>query len=335
MIITAPLIFLLQTIVFPGIVFFIILALLSDWFYRKVYARIQLRIGPKIAGPAGILQSLADFIKTAIKEEIVPRTANKWIFKLLPIFAPVPIIIGLFFIPIVSDTAFLSSPGDFYMIIFILTSFAAIQITLGWASGSKFALIGASRAGLQLVSFGIPLIFAMLIPVIKAESFSFVDIVNDQTGTYFGFIPQWNIFGIGFIAFMIFIIATLAELEKPPFDTPEAETEIAGGWTLEYSGRLYAFIILAENLKIVFLTSLAVTLFLGGPIGPTFGITGIGLGILYFIYFSMKYIFVLTIITFISASMARFKVKQIVYGTWSWLAPIAILTVLLLMLVGV
>ncbi len=329
------LLYLIQIIVFPGILTFIVLGFISNWLYRKIYARIQLRRGPVSAGPGGILQALADFIKTASKEEIIPETANSFVFRFLPVIAPIPIIMGLFFIPIINPTGIISSEGDIYLMIFILTTIAAIEITLGWASGSRFALIGASRSGMQLVSFGIPLIFSMLPPVIHAKSFKFYDIIESQNGTYLGFIPKWNIFGIGVIAFIFFIICTLAELEKPPFDTPEAETEIAGGWTLEYSGRNYAFILLMEYLKMALLLSIGVTLFLGGPLGPTFGTSGIIQSFLYLIYFIMKYVLLLVFITLVSSGMARLKVRQIVYGTWSFLAPLAISLIIIIILFGV
>lgn len=335
MAIEISLMYLVQTIIFPGILLFFILGFLSNWFFRKIYAKIQLRRGPVTAGPLGMFQAFADFIKTATKEEIIPETANPLFFRFLPIIASVPIIVGLFFIPIIGPEGIISSAGDIYIIVFILTTVAAIEITLGWASGSRFALIGASRSGTQLVSFGIPLIFSMLYPVIKAGSFTFKYIVLQQGEEYIPYIlPKWNLISLGVISFAIYIVCALAELEKPPFDTPEAETEIAGGWNLEYSGRNYAFIILMENLKMVLILSLGVTLFMGGPLGPTFNLTGILLAVLYFIYFLAKYVLLLTFLTIVSSTMARLKIKEIVSGTWSLLTPIAIGFILLIMVIG-
>ncbi len=326
--------FLFQSIVFPGVFFIVTLAFGSNWMYRKIYARLQRRVGPDSAGKYGFMQGFADFLKTASKEEIVPRSANQVIFRVLPIIAPVPIIVGIFFIPMMGLRGMISSPGDIYAIVFILTIVTAIEIVLGWSSGSKYSLIGASRSGMQLVSFGIPLIFSMLYPIIRAGSFNLMDIVLAQDGTNFGFLPRWNVLGLGVIAFVLFLISALAELEKPPFDTPEAETEIAGGWTLEYSGRSYAYILLMEDLKMVFVISIGVVLFLGGPLGPTFGISGWGLALLYFVYFSLKYFMVLIILTIISSGLARLKIRQIVFGSWSFLTPISIVFIILVMVLG-
>ncbi len=328
------LLFVLEGLLFPGVVTLIFFAFLFEWAYRKFLARFQARRGPMLAGPSGILQPFADFIKTASKEEIVPDAAHKAIFKTLPLLAPLPVLLGLFLIPVSSLAGLVNSPGDLYLLIFLLSLFAAIQITLGWASGNRFALIGASRSGLQLVSFGIPLVFAAIIPAMRAESFSLEKIVLSQTG-YTGYVPNWNIFHVsGIIAFLIFLICSLAELEKVPFDTPEAETEIAGGWTLEYSGRAYAFIILSEQLKEVFMIGLAVTLFLGGPFGPTFGLPSVYHAILFTLYFLVKSLVVVFLLSLFSATMARLKVSQILEGTWSLLAPIAVLTVGLLIIIG-
>ena len=343
MLVNEPFLFLFKILIFPGLLTIVLLAFLFEWAYRKLLARFQSRKGPMEAGPHGILQTIADFIKVGSKEEIIPESAHKFIFRYLPVFAPVPVLIAIFFIPITSKEAIISSPGDLYFIIFFLSAFAAIQITLGWASGSRYAMVGASRAGLQLVSFGIPLVFASIVPAIRAGSFNLQEIVEYQTGTYqarifgitFSFIPRWTIFGVGFFAFMVFLICGLAELEKVPFDTPEAETELAGGWTLEYSGRLYAFILLSEQLKEVLLIGLAVTLFLGGPSGWLFGLTNpYAIAFLHFIYFLLKSLVVLLILSLLSASMARFKIGQIIEGTWSFLAPFSVILVGLLIIIG-
>lgn len=316
-----------QILVIPGILFFIVLGFFFDWVYRKLMARLQSRKGPSMTGPMGLFQSFADFIKTCSKEEIIPDNARKLIFKYLPYLTPLPALLGLFLIPIIDDEALIGSVGDLYLFIFILTVFAAMEITLGWASGNSYAYIGASRSGLQLISFGIPLMFSAIVPALFAGSFSFAEIIAYQSTTRFGFLPNWTIFGIGFFAFIIFVISALAELEKVPFDTPEAETEIAGGWTLEYSGPAYGFIILSEQLKEVLMVALAVTLFLGGPIGPTFGFDGIIRSILFLTYFLLKSLFVILVLSLISAGGARFKVSQIVEGTWRLLAPISIIVV--------
>ena len=147
------------------------------------------------------------------------------------------------------------------------------------------------------------------------------------------YIPRWVIFGVGGLAFVIFLVTSLAEMEKVPFDTPEAETELAGGWTIEYSGRKYAFILLAALMKEVYLVGLAVTLFLGGSSGPTFGLDGFLLQILFTIYFLLKSFVVIFLLSLLSASMARLKISQITEGTWSLLAPISVFAIVLLILI--
>ncbi|MEM3588715.1 MAG: complex I subunit 1 family protein, partial [Nitrososphaerota archaeon] len=249
-----------QLLVFPGLTFFVWIAFAFEWLERKTAAKIQSRVGPLTAGPKGLFQPVADYFKLIFKEEIVPRYSDKFVFLYgPPLYFSVPTI-GAAFIPVLGMTGVLSHTYDLLFILFILAFSVLMASILGYAAGGRYATISIGRLVLQYTSYEVPLILSILAPVMLSRSLSLSKIVESQTNLWYVFYAP--------ISFAVFLIVSLAELEKPPFDIPSAKTEIVAGWMTEFSGRALAYIKLTKNLNYVFLSALATTLYLGGPLLP-------------------------------------------------------------------
>ena len=314
----------LQLLLFPGLTFFVWLGILFEWLERKTAARVQGRVGPAIAGPFGIFQPVADFLKMASKEEIIPEFADRLVYSWgPPLYFAAPAI-GIAFIPVVGPHSVLDHPLDLLFTLFIL-SFATLMATmLGYAAAGRYATIAIGRMVVQYTGFEIPLILAMISPAILAGSLSLEGIVAAQ-GTY------WYIL-LAPISFAVFIVATLAELEKPPFDIPSAKTEIVAGWMTEYSGNALAYVKLTKSLSYVFLSALAVTLFLGGPSGPVLA-SGLGQEVLYTAYFLVKLFIVGFGIFAIKTALARVRIEQAARLFWTVLTPLSLIQLAVVILV--
>lgn len=314
----------LQLLLFPGLTFFVWLAFLFEWLERKTAARIQGRVGPAVAGPFGVLQPVADFFKLVSKEEVMPEFSDKFVYSWgPPLYFAAPAI-GVVFIPVVGPQSVLDHPLDLLFALFIL-SFATLMATLlGYAAAGRYSTIAIGRMVVQYTGFEIPLILAMITPAILAGSLSLDGIVAAQ-GTY------WYVL-LAPISFAVFIIAVLAELEKPPFDIPSAKTEIVAGWMTEYSGNALAYVKLTKNLSYVFLSALAVTLFLGGPSGPALT-TGLGQEVLYTAYFLAKLFVVGFGIFAIKTALARVRIDQAARLFWTILTPLSLVQLAVVILV--
>jgi len=304
-----------QAIVFPGVIFTILLGFLFDWLDRKTAARMQGRIGPKIAGPSGILQPLADFLKLLFKEEVIPSHADKVIFLFAPALYFLAPLLAMLFIPILGLQALASFEFDLLAILFLLAYAAFVVAVLSFSSASSFTTIASGRLVLQYVSYEIPLVLAIITAALYSRSLSVEGIVAAQTS-------MWSIFVMPF-AFAVYIIALMAELEKPPFDIPSAKTEIVAGWLTEFSGRALAFLKLTKEVSYVFGSALAVTLFLGGPLGPALNV-GIPPWVLHFIYFMVKLFAVGFLIFVLKTALARIKIGQATELFWKILTPVAL-----------
>ncbi|MCX8189086.1 MAG: NADH-quinone oxidoreductase subunit H [Nitrososphaeria archaeon] len=312
----------LKIIFFPGFVFIFILALFYEWFDRKFYAKLQNRVGPLYAGPLGILQPLADFIKLLSKEDIVPKGVDKVLFTATPLFSLSLSIFATLLLPIFSVKGLLSFEGDLVIAVVLLTFLCIITFFAGVASYNRFSIIGAERSFLQLIGYEIPLMISVISVALNAQSVTISSIVSSQKGL-------WYILGPNILGFIVFIFAAQAELERIPFDLPEAEQELIAGWNIDYTGRRLAMFRLAKNIELVFLCGLAAALFLGGPLGPV--VSGYE-PILYTIYFIIKSIFVLAILTIVRALFARLRIDQIVSLSWKYLLPLAIIQFLIVRL---
>ncbi|MCD6535699.1 MAG: NADH-quinone oxidoreductase subunit H [Thaumarchaeota archaeon] len=311
----------LEALIFPGAVFILTVSLFYEWIDRKLYARLQNRVGPHLAGPFGLFQPAADFIKLLSKEDIIPAAADRFLFTLTPILAPTLILLGCMFLPVAGLNGIVSFNGDLIVII-ALMSFCTITIYLaGEGSNNRFASIGATRAALQLIGYEIPLTLALLCAAISTGSLSLRGIVEAQMAN-----GTWLIAGPQLIGFAIFVVASQAEMERIPFDIPEAEQEIVAGWSVEYTGRRLGLFRLTKDLELFLLSGLGATLFLGGPLGPL--IPGLE-PLLHTIYFLVKSILVLIVFTLVRTVFARLRIDQMISFSWKYLMPLAIFLVII------
>ena len=317
------LIFIVRALVFPGFLFLLVLVLFFDWFERKVAARFQNRMGPSYAGPFGILQPIADYIKLFSKEDITPKQTNKLLFVAAPILAFSLFVFALFFIPIDGSNVILNSSfeGDLILVLLLVT-LANFGIFLsGWASLNPYSEIGATRVLTQFLGYDIPLIILAICPAFLAKSLSLVNITASQSIPFALLIP-WSC--------VLFVIALQAELEKDPFDIPHAETEIVGGYETEYSGRKLAFIKLSEDFQFLIGAALVTELFLGGSYGPVlFGMPELW----YVFWFMVKTIGVVFFLEYVGNVSARLRIDQVVHGNWKLLIPLSILSLALTVIV--
>jgi NADH-quinone oxidoreductase subunit H len=308
-----------RILIFPGFTFILFLTLFCDWVERKIEARIQNRVGPLVAGPAGILQPLADFIKLLTKEDIQPKNAKRHVFKFAPLAAFAIMVFAMCFLPI-DGSSVLSSAGFNGDLIVILT-FATIANFLlflaGWASANPYGTIGSARILTQFLGYDIPLFMLALTPAFIAGSLSIFTIASSQTIPYV-FLAPW--------AFILFIITMQAELEKDPFDVPHAESELVGGLETEYTGAKLAFLHLTRDVQMVFGAALVVALFLGGSSGPVF----FGLPeFWYSLWFVLKLLLVIIIAEYITCLFARLRIDQVLSVNWKIILPASILSLML------
>jgi NADH-quinone oxidoreductase subunit H len=308
-----------RILVFPGFTFILLLTLFCDWIERKIEARIQNRVGPMVAGPGGILQPLADFIKLLTKEDIEPRDAKKIVFRFAPLAAFTIMIFATCFLPI--DGASVLSVNGFNGDLIVILAFVTIANFLlflsGWSSSNPYGAIGSARVLTQFLGYDIPLSLLALTPAFIAGSLSIAVIASSQ---YLPFIllAPW--------AFVLFIITLQAELEKDPFDIPHADSEVVGGLETEYTGGKLAFLHLTRDVQIVFGAALVVELFLGGPYGPVFfGFPAFW----YTLWFVLKLLAVVVITEYITCVFARLRIDQVLSANWKILLPSAILSLIL------
>jgi len=306
-----------ELLLFPGLTFFVWLAFIFEWLERKTAARMQGRLGPVVTGPSGIFQPVADFFKLASKEEIVPEYADKFVLRWGPaLFFAAPAI-AVSFIPVMGLQSTLFHPLDLLFMLFLLSFSTLMAAMLGYASAGRFSTIGVGRLVVQYTSYEVPLLLSMIAPAVLAGSLSIEGIVNAQSGIWYIVLAP--------VAFAVFIVATLAELEKPPFDIPSAKTEIVGGWMTEFSGNTLAYVKLTKSLSYVFLSALAVSLFLGGPQGPVLFSNDVAQDFLYAGYFLVKLFAVGFIIFAIRTALARVRIDQAARLFWTVLTPLTLL----------
>jgi NADH-quinone oxidoreductase subunit H len=286
---------------------------------RKFAARMQSRIGPYYVGwPHGWLQPIADAIKLMIKEDVVPDRADRWVYNLAPIAFLIPCILIFATIPF--------APGlgvaDLNIGVLFFLAVSSLEIVGlfmgGWGSNNKYALLSAMRAVNQIISYDLPFIFAALVPVVLAGSLQLSVIVDAQRGVL-GWYVAYPL--LGQLAFVAFLIATLAAENRVPFDILEAESELVAGFRVEYSGMKFALIQLAEYAHMMGTSFLGALLFLGGWLGP--GPAWLGP-----VWFLLKAVAVFLVVTWVRWSFVRIRVDQILAISWKLLLP---LTVLLLM----
>ena len=290
---------------------------------RKTLARAQNRIGPNRAGWFGILQPVADGIKMLTKEDIVPEKAEKVLHLLAPIMIVLPAILALGVIPYGREWT--PVPLELGLLFFFAVG-AMTEVSIfmaGWASGSKFPMLGAMRAISQMVSYELPLVICALGVVMVSGTLSLPDIVDKQGGFNLGFIPAWNLFTPwGLVAGLLFYVCSIAEANRCPFDLPEGESEIVAGHMTEYSGFKYALFFMGEYLGLFAISGLGITLFLGGWQAP---LPGLGF-VPSWIWFFGKLVIVIFSFLWIRATFPRVRIDQLMRFAWLCVIPMALLT---------
>lgn len=297
---------------------------------RKLAARMQARVGPPLRQP------FLDFFKLMIKENIVPENAVPWIFNGVPIMTLVSSISILFYLPISNISPLLSGYGDIILIIYLLTLPAVGMVVGGFVSGSPYANIGAQREMVMMMSYELPLVttvvalgwkLSQVYPQLNVFSLA---IINAH--------PIWGLVGpLGFVGALLLLITlaivTPGELSKIPFDVPEAETELAGGLLVEYSGRNLAIFSLADAVKTIVMTSLTVVLFFPYNLSPLFALSGVFALIIDLLFFLVKLLLAMFMeVTFIRVAVARLKIDQVSYAYWVPLSLIGLLGLALIAL---
>ena len=266
--------FFIISLIKVALVAFVLLTTLAylQWIERKVIAHVQLRVGPYRVGPHGLLQPLADVVKLITKEGLVPSHVNKFFYLMAPFVAVALALISIAVIPFGPEIKI--GPVDTWMqltdlrigILFVIaiSSIGVYGVALGgWASNNKYSLLGGLRSSAQMISYELPLALAVVAPLLLANTLSFREMVNYQSGYWLGFIPRWNLFP-EIIGFIVFMIASFAETNRVPFDLPEAENELVAGFHTEYSSMNFAAFFMAEYANMVTVTAVATLLFLGG-----------------------------------------------------------------------
>jgi NADH-quinone oxidoreductase subunit H len=266
--------FFIISLIKVGVIAFVLLTALAylQWIERKVIGHIQLRVGPYRVGPHGLLQPLADVVKLITKEGVLPSHVNKFFYLLAPFIAVVLALISISVIPFgpqitigpVTTWMQLTDLNIGILFVLAISSVGVYGVALGgWASNNKYALLGGLRSSAQMISYELPLALAIAAPLLLANTLSFREMVDYQSGYWLGFIPRWNVFP-EILGFCIFVIAGFAETNRVPFDLPEAENELVAGFHTEYSSMSFAAFFMAEYANMVTVTAVATLLFLGG-----------------------------------------------------------------------
>ncbi|MEX2382855.1 MAG: NADH-quinone oxidoreductase subunit NuoH [Opitutales bacterium] len=303
---------------------FTLLFALTSLIERKVLARIQNRYGPNRVGPCGLFQPIADGIKMLIKEDIVPRGADKIVHLLAPVVMVVPALLVLAILPYGPGLV----PVELSVgILFFFALGATTEVSVfmaGWGSNNKYSLLGAMRAIAQMISYELPLILSAVAVVMMAGSLSPAVIVEAQSGYSLGFFPNWFVLTPwGIAGFILFFIATQAESNRSPFDLPEGESELVAGHLTEYSGFKYAIFFLAEYIGLFAISGLSVTLFLGGWHAP--------LPFLEFIpgylWFFIKLSGLVLLAIWIRGTVPRIRGDQLMDFAWKFMIPMSFVVI--------
>ena len=282
------------------------------WGERKLLARLQDRRGPNRVGPWGVFQTVADFVKLIGKEIIVPTRADKVVYLLAPLLVVLSVIGIWAVVPLAPGVVGTDlEVGVLYLVAIGAVGTLGIMLA-GWSSNNKYALIGAFRSVAQLVSYEVPMVLVLLVPVILASSMSLVGIVDAQAGMWFIVMAP--------VAALVYLITSIAENGRAPFDLLEGESEIVAGFNIEYSALAFGMFFVAEFLHSLTIGAVVTTLFLGGWRGP--GAEAYPL--LGFIYFLLKTLAVWLVIVWIRGTLPRIRIDQMLGFNWKFLTPIAL-----------
>lgn len=299
---------LFNILIFPGFLFLSVISLFAEYFDRKLYARFQNRVGPPW------FQPLADFIKLLGKDEVIPEDADRRMFTLAPVFALATTVTAFFYMPMWGPSALYSFSGDLIVILYLLTIPTLTFFLGGWYSRSLFAALGAVRSITQLFAYEIPLFISVLAAALLANTWSL-----SEMAAFYNAKPWLLLFNL--IGFGVATVALLGKLERVPFDSPEAETEIVAGSFTEYSGRFLAYFRMAIDCEMVVGATFLAAVFMsfGLSLPPLLG----------FVLYLVKIFFIIAVLSLLRTVFARLRIDQMVDFCWKWAAPIAFSQVLI------
>lgn len=309
--------------------FMMVAVMFMVWFERKIISDMQNRIGPARAGPFGILQTLADGIKLFFKEDLLPQAAEKRVFRMAPYLSIIPAFASFAVIPLGGAVSIfghktnvqLADPPVGILFLLAMSSIAVYGVMLaGWASGSKYPLLGSVRASAQMISYETAMNLSVVAAVLVAGSLSTRDIINSQS------VWRWNAWELGVVPFLIFLIAGTAESNRPPFDLVEAEQELVAGYQTEYSSIRFAVFYLAEYMNVITISAVAITLFLGGTAGPHIGVFP---SIWPTVWFLVKLLAFLFSFIWLRATLPRLRYDRLMDLGWKLLIPLSLFWLLL------
>jgi len=331
----------------------LVVVILLVWIERKIVADMQNRVGPDRAGPWGLLQTVADGLKLLFKESVIPRKVELGVYLAAPIAAMVPAFLIFLVIPVgrpfrIGETEVTLQVTDLNIALLFLLAMSSLAVyavvLAGWASGSKYPLLGGVRATAQMISYEAAMGLALVPVVLLASaqsageaglgSMSLSRIVELQGGSFlqegsFGdFIPGWFVFWLA-PSFVLYFLAAIAETNRAPFDLVEAESELVGGYHTEYSGFRFALFYLAEYLNMFNVSALAVTLFFGGWRGPDFGLPAAIAWVMPLFWFFLKTFILIFVFIWLRATLPRLRYDQLMDLGWKRLIPLALLWLML------
>jgi NADH-quinone oxidoreductase subunit H len=310
-----------------------VMVIVMIWLERRVVALIQRRLGPNRVGFQGILQPIADAVKLFFKEDIIPQEADKLLFNVAPVLVMFSSLLAFCFVPLGEPVRI----GAYELKLWIAESPVGLLLVLGlssvgvfgvifggWASNSKYPLMGALRSVVQVLSYEIPVGLTVLTVVFFARSMDLVEIVRRQqeAGIWFGFLLP--------VSFIVFWISAVAETNRAPFDLPEAESELVAGYHTEYSGMKFAYFYIAEYTHMVLVASLVVILFFGGWLPPFSGVKALAFlrAVPGFIWYLIKIMFFLYLYVWIRATFPRYRFDSLIKLVWKWLIPLSLVNLL-------
>jgi NADH-quinone oxidoreductase subunit H len=336
--------FLISSLIKNVLVLFILLTSVAYtvWLERKVVGHIQNRWGPTRVGPFGLLQPLADGAKFLLKEDLTPPHVYKPLFIAAPMIAVICALTSISVVPFGNSIELFGRDIPLQvtdlniglLVVLGITSIGVYGVALaGWSSNSKYSLLGGLRASAQMISYELSLGLSLVGVLILSGSFSLRQIVEQQSGHFWGFLPKWNIlYGCQFVAFFIYLMAAYAETNRIPFDLPEAEAELVAGYHTEYSAMKFAMFFMAEYANMITVACVATLLFLGGWSGPVFG-PPIVQALLPTFWFVVKVVGFLFVYIWVRGTLPRFRYDQLMAFGWKFLLPLAIANIVVTALV--
>lgn len=307
--------------VFAAIGLMLVNGVVLIYMLRKVLGHLHLRLGPMNVGPKGIVQTTADVLKLLTKEDITPAGVDRWMYMIAPVAIFVPSLLAYAAIPFSENLRITSLDTGLLFTFAVLSLVALGVISGGWASANKWSLIGAMRAAAQQIAYEVPLLLSVIPVVMIVGSLDLSEIVRAQTGAWLGIIPRWFVFA-QLPAFVLFTIASLAELNQTPFDMSEAESELVAGFATEYSSMKFGIIFLSEFSNSFIISAIGVTVFFGGwtlPWVPDAVLTPIAP-----LIFVLKVYIGIFVLMWIRGTFPRVRIDQLMSLGWKWLIPISL-----------